>query len=256
MKTHYRTIWISDLHLGTRGCKSDNLLSFFKNHNCDYLYLVGDIVDAWRLKTSIYWPQSHSDVIRRIFTMAKRGTQVTYIAGNHDEFLRPWMDDYDLSFGNINIVREAEHTTLEGKRFLIVHGDEFDGITKYHKWLAFLGDHAYTLLLSLNHWFNWARARFGFKYWSLSAYIKHKTKEAVNFICEFEESVAWECNRRGFDGVVSGHIHHPEIREIKNIIYANDSDWVESCCFLAEDDDGSLVLIYWGDGTEPKIFAE
>ncbi|NJO63609.1 MAG: UDP-2,3-diacylglucosamine diphosphatase [Richelia sp. RM2_1_2] len=245
MKTHYRTIWLSDIHLGTWGCKSEFLHSFLKHHTCDKLYLVGDIIDGWRLKSKFCWPQEHSNILRRFLTLAKRGTKIVYIPGNHDEFLRPWIDDYQLQLGNLSIEREATHITADGKQFLIIHGDEFDGITRYHKWLAFLGDNAYVVLLKLNHVLNKFRQRFGAPYWSLSAYLKHKTKQAVSFICDFEVAIAHEARRRKFDGVICGHIHQPEIKTIQGIIYGNSGDWVESCSALVEHNDGRLEIIYW-----------
>lgn len=244
-KTHYRAIFISDIHLGTKGCKAEYLHSFLKNHTCDTLYLVGDIIDGWRLQSKFYWTQEHSNILRRFLTLAKRGTRVVYIPGNHDEFLRPWIDDYELHFGNVVIEKEAVHVTASGKKFMVLHGDEFDGITRYHKWLAFLGDSAYVILLSANTTLNKIRAFFGVPYWSLSGFLKYKTKQAVNFIFEYEHAMIHECKHRHFDGVIAGHIHHPDIKQVDNIIYANTGDWVENCSALVELDDGTLEIIYW-----------
>lgn len=232
-----RTIWLSDLHLGTRGCRAADLIAFLKRHECETLYLVGDVVDGWRLKAGIFWPQSHTDVIRRILTQAKRGARVVVVTGNHDEFLRRYTD---VELGNITICDEAEHCTADGRRLLVIHGDQYDGVVQAHRWLAFLGDKGYTLLLVANQWFNRFRERFGFGYWSLSAHIKGKVKSAVNFIYQFEHAVAWDCQRRGFDGVVCGHIHHAEIREVDGVTYHNCGDWVESCTALIEHYDGSI----------------
>ena len=244
MANSYRTIFISDVHLGTRGCKAKFLADFLKFNDCENLFLVGDIIDGWRMKQGIYWPQEHSNVVRRVLTKAKRGTKITWIAGNHDEFLRKFLD-YKIKLGNIDLADEYIYTTLDGREFLIIHGDSFDGIVKYHKWLAYLGDHAYSLLLHLNTVFNFIRHKFGLNYWSLSSYLKQKAKQALNFIYEFENAVAHECHRRGFDGVVCGHIHHAEMKQIGGILYCNDGDWVESCTALVEHFDGSLEIVKW-----------
>ena len=240
--THYRAIFLSDIHLGTRDCQAETLLSFLKVHTCDRLYLVGDIIDGWRLRSGIYWPQSHSNVLRRFLTAAKRDTQVIYVTGNHDEFLRRYSN---LIIGNIHLVDQAEHVTSSGKRMLVLHGDEFDVITRYHRWLAFLGDRGYDLLLAVNRQLNRVREHFGFGHWSLSAWVKLKVKKAVNFISEFEESLAHECRRRGFDGVVCGHIHHAEVRDVDGVRYHNCGDWVESCTALVEQPDGALTVLRW-----------
>lgn len=248
----YRTIWISDVHLGTRGCKADLLLEFMRQTDSDYLYLVGDIVDGWRLKRSWYWNQSQNDVIQKVLRKARKGTQVVYIPGNHDEALR----DYTaMHFGGVAVEKEAVHETADGRRLLIFHGDEFDGVIAYARWLAFLGDRAYNVALAANHWFNLARRALGLPYWSLSAYLKHKVKNAVEFVSRFEATVASEARRRGVDGVVCGHIHHAEMRQIDGILYCNDGDWVESCTALAEHFDGRLELIRFAEihhgGTAP-----
>lgn len=244
MRRHYRTIWISDLHLGTRGCQAEALISFLKAHSCDHLYLVGDIIDGWRMRRNAFWPQSHINVIRRILTLAKRGAEVTYVVGNHDEFLR----DYDTaSFGNIHLCDRAEHRTRDGRRLLVIHGDQFDAVVCCHKWVARLGDLAYETLLVLNRWFNVLRRRFGYGYWSLSAYLKHRVKRAVSYICEYEEALARECRQQGFDGVVCGHIHHPEIRDLGEVRYYNCGDWVESCSALVEDEDGQIRVLRWSE---------
>ena len=240
----YKTIFISDVHLGTRGCRADSLIDFLKNNNCEKLYLVGDIIDGWRMKRGIYWPQSHTNVIRRVLTKAKRGTEVIWIAGNHDEFLRHFLE-WQLQFGNIKILDEDVHTTVDNKQLWVVHGDKFDVITRYAKWLAFLGDRAYNILIWANTWLNRIRRSFGFGYWSLSAYLKQKAKKAVNFINDFEKALAHECKKQNYDGVVAGHIHHAEIKEIDGIIYCNDGDWVESCTALVEHFDGRLEIVKW-----------
>jgi UDP-2,3-diacylglucosamine pyrophosphatase LpxH len=244
MKT-YRSIFVSDVHLGTKDCQADKLNNFLKHNSCDTLYLVGDIIDAWRIQQNKWrWKQSHTNVVRRVLGHAKRGTRVVYIAGNHDEFLRPMMP-YDFSFGLIEIHNQIEHIGADGKHYLVVHGDLFDGITRLAPWIAFLGDRAYDVILSLNSKFNWIRHRFGFGYFSLSKYLKHKVKKAVDFIFKFEENLASYCKKRGFDGVICGHIHHAEIKEINGVAYMNDGDWVESCTALVEHWDGRWEIITW-----------
>ncbi|HEX9465694.1 MAG TPA: UDP-2,3-diacylglucosamine diphosphatase [Alphaproteobacteria bacterium] len=238
----YRAIWLSDIHLGTRGCKAAFLLDFLKHTESDFLYLVGDIVDGWRLRQSWFWNQLHNDVVQKLLRKARKGTKVVYVPGNHDEILRDYLD---LHFGGIYVTGEAMHDTADGKRLLIIHGDAFDGVVRYARWLAFLGDRAYNVALVLNHWFNKARLALGYPYWSLSAFLKHKVKNAVNYIGDFEHAVAAEAKRRGADGVVCGHIHKAEMREIDGILYCNDGDWVESCTALVEHANGRLEILRW-----------
>jgi UDP-2,3-diacylglucosamine pyrophosphatase LpxH len=239
---HYRTIWISDFHLGTKGCRADLLLDFLKNNDSDTLFLVGDIVDGWRLKSAWYWPQAHNDVVQKILQKARNGTNVVYVPGNHDEFARGFVDH---QFGDIAIKRNTVHTLADGRRLLILHGDEFDAVIKSVKWLAYLGDWAYRLAMVINIYYNWVRRKLGYRYWSLSAYLKYKVKNAVAQIGRFEDSVASYARKYGADGVVCGHIHHPEMRDINGILYANDGDWVESCTALVEHHDGRLELVRW-----------
>ncbi|MAA74562.1 MAG: UDP-2,3-diacylglucosamine hydrolase [Salinisphaeraceae bacterium] len=243
-KKRYRTIWVSDVHLGSVGCQAERLTAFLKAHECDQLYLVGDIIDGWRLKNTFYWPQAHTNVIRRVLTLSKRGSQVYYVTGNHDDFLRKFVE-YELKIGNIHVVNNTVHETADGRKLLIIHGDLFDVVTRYHRWVALAGDVAYTTLLRANRYLNWARSHLGYPYWSLSAYAKHKVKSAVNFISEFEQAVAHETHRRQFDGVVCGHIHKAEIKDIDGVTYYNTGDWVESCTALVEHDDGRMELIDW-----------
>jgi len=245
-RSDVRTIWISDVHLGTPGSQAERLADFLKHYRCEQLYLVGDIIDGWRLKSTFFWPQEHTNVIRKILTKSKRGTQVYYVTGNHDDFLRKFVD-YELRMGNIHVVNDAVHETADGRKLFVIHGDLFDVVTRYHKWVAVAGDVAYTTLLRANRYVNWARQRLGYPYWSLSAYAKHKVKTAVNFISEFEKAVAHECRRRGFDGVVCGHIHHAEMRDIEGVSYYNAGDWVESCTALVEHFDGTIELVDWGE---------
>ncbi len=241
-KRKVRTIWISDIHLGTRGCNAELLLDFLRAHECETLYLVGDIVDGWRLRKGWYWPEAHNEVVRRVLKMAHRGTRVVLIAGNHDEMLRPYAG---MSFGGVEIALDAIHTTADGRKLLITHGDAFDVVVLYHKWLAFLGDQAYTLLLQANIVLNRARRRLKLPYWSLSSYLKKRVKNAVAYVGEFEEAVAHAARDRHVDGVVCGHIHCAEIRQIDDITYMNDGDWVESCTALAETFDGQIAIIDW-----------
>jgi UDP-2,3-diacylglucosamine pyrophosphatase LpxH len=240
--TRYRTIWLSDIHLGTRGCKAEFLLDFLRCNESETLYLVGDIIDGWRLRRSWYWAQSHNDVVQKILRKARKGTHVAYIPGNHDE----WLRDYTgLEFGGIALHDEVVHVTADGKRLLIIHGDAYDGIVKYARWLALLGDWAYTLALWVNNHFNHIRRKLGYPYWSLSAYLKGKVKNAVEYVGNFAEAVADEARRRGLDGVVCGHIHSAEIRQLGDMLYCNDGDWVESCTALVEHWDGQLEIINW-----------
>jgi UDP-2,3-diacylglucosamine pyrophosphatase LpxH len=240
----YRAIFISDVHLGTKGCQADLLLDFLKHCECETLFLVGDIVDGWRLKRSWYWPQAHNDVVQKLLRKARKGTKVYYVPGNHDEMFR---DYCGVHFGGVEVVQDHIHETADGRRLLILHGDQFDGIVRYHRWLALLGDWAYNLALGLNTWLNRLRRRLGFDYWSLSAFLKLKVKNAVQFIADFENAVAEEARRRGVDGVVCGHIHHAEIRDIGGLVYCNDGDWVESCTALVEHPDGRLEILRWAE---------
>lgn len=244
-----RTVFISDTHLGTAGCNADLLLDFLRSVKPETLYLVGDIIDGWRLKKGWYWPPRHNDVVRRILKMAKQGTRVIYVPGNHDEALR---DFVGLNFGGVAVVAEAIHTTADGRKLLVLHGDEFDGVVLYARWLAFLGDHAYSLLLRLNIAFNAVRRRLGLPYWSLSAHLKRRVKNAVEFVCRFEEAVAHAARERGADGVVCGHIHTAEIRDMLGITYMNDGDWVESCTALVEHADGGMEIWDWAERTRAR----
>jgi UDP-2,3-diacylglucosamine pyrophosphatase LpxH len=242
VKRRYRTIFLSDIHLGTRGCRADLLLDFLRRTECERLYLVGDVVDGWRLRKSWHWTEAFDDVLRHVLGMAKRGTEVVYIPGNHDEMFRAWLG---LEVAGVRLQREAVHRTADGKRFLVIHGDEFDGVIRYAKFLALLGDWAYGWALTLNRWFNAARRRLGYPYWSLSQWLKRQVKGAVKAIDRFETALATEAKRRGLDGVVCGHIHHAEMREVGGVLYINDGDWVESCTALVEHADGRLELVDW-----------
>jgi UDP-2,3-diacylglucosamine pyrophosphatase LpxH len=240
----YRTVFISDLHLGTRGCRSDFLGDFLRRMTCDNLYLVGDIIDGWRLRKSWYWDVSHDEVLRQIVRHARSGAVVTYIPGNHDEMFREWLP-MGLEIAGIRLCREAVHVTADDRRLLVLHGDEFDSVVRYARFLALLGDWAYTVALGVNTWFNAIRRSLGYPYWSLSAWLKRQVKEAVKAIDRFETAIAGEARSRGFDGVVCGHIHQAEMREVGGVLYLNDGDWVESCTALVEHHDGRLELVDW-----------
>ncbi len=241
---HYRAIWISDIHLGTRGCKAEFLLDFLRETESDRLYLVGDIVDGWQLRKNWYWAQTHNDVIQKILRKARKGTEVCYTPGNHDEMLRPFAE---LQLGNILVADKFIHDMKDGRRLLVLHGDQFDSIVRYARWLAHLGDTAYNVTLAANHYVNVARRRLGYPYWSLSAYLKHRVKNAVEYIDRFADAVADAARKEGVDGVVCGHIHFAEIRDIGGVLYCNDGDWVESCTALVEHLDGKLEILRWMD---------
>ncbi len=240
----FRTIWISDVHLGFKGCNADYLLDFLKATQCEYLYLIGDIIDVWAMKRSLYWPQAHNNVIRSILGKAKHGTQVIYIPGNHDELFRDYIG---MTLGNIKIQRNAIHLTADGRKLLMLHGDEFDSVIRYSRLLTYLGDVAYGILLQLNRVVNFIRRKLDCPYWSIAAYLKQKVKNAVNVISDFEQAISREAERHNVDGVVCGHIHHAAIKEINNILYCNDGDWVESCTAMVENHDGGLQIIHWAD---------
>lgn len=240
-----RTVWISDLHLGTPGCRAEDLLEFLRSVDCDTLYLVGDIIDGWQLRRTWFWPQAHNDVVQKILRKARKGTRVVFVPGNHDEFVRKYAEH---TFGGVEVHNDVEHLTADGRRLWVVHGDLFDGVIQRARWLALVGDSAYEFSLRLNRWLNSARARLGLPYWSLSKYLKLKVKRAVSYVCDFEGAVAREARKRGAHGVVCGHIHHAEMREIDGVLYCNDGDWVESLTALAEHADGRLEILDWSFG--------
>ena len=248
--TWYHAIWISDVHLGTRGCKAEQLLDFLSRTESKFLYLVGDIIDGWRLKKSWYCPASHTEVIQRLLAKARSGTEVIYVPGNHDEVMRDYVG---LVLGGVTIARDAVHETADGKRLWVTHGDQFDAVAACAKWLAHLGDVGYTVALTVNVWFNAVRRSLGYPYWSLSKYLKHKVKNAVAKVGRFEETLAEEARRRGVDGVVCGHIHHAEMRTFGGITYCNDGDWVESCTALVEHRDGRLEILDWLKQAVPAL---
>lgn len=241
-KNSYRTVFVSDIHLGSRGCKAELLLDFLRHTECEKLYLIGDIIDGWALRRSWFFPQLHNDVVQKILRKARNGTEVIYIPGNHDEFAR----DYEgLQFGGIPVLPQTIHVTADGKRLLVIHGDQFDGFIRLAPWLSHLGDRAYSLALVLNDLYNYVRRWTGKPYWSFSAYLKRKVKKAIQYIGEYEKTLADAARRAGADGVVCGHIHHAEIRQFGDVLYLNDGDWVESCSALVEHFDGRLELVHW-----------
>lgn len=242
--TAYRSIFISDTHLGTRGCRADFLADFLRSVSCENLYLVGDIIDGWRLRRSWFWDHHHDEVLRLILRHARGGANVVYVPGNHDEMMRKYVP-LGLEIAGIKLQMEAEHTTADNKRLLITHGDAFDSVVRHAKVLALLGDWAYTAALGINRYFNQIRIKLGYPYWSLSAWLKQQVKEAVKAIDRFETALADDAHKRGFDGVVCGHIHHAEMRMVNGVMYLNDGDWVESCSALVEHADGKLELIDW-----------
>ena len=237
-----RSVWISDLHLGTPGCQAVALLAFLRCVQCETLFLVGDIIDGWQLRRSWYWPQAHNDVVQKLLRTARKGTKVIFVPGNHDEFARKYLGH---NFGGVDVVEEYIHETADGRRLWVTHGDLFDGVIQCAKWLALVGDTMYTFSLQLNRSLNSLRARLGLPYWSLSKYLKQKVKRAVSYISDFEVAVAREARKRGADGVVCGHIHHAEMRDIDGVLYCNAGDWVESLTALVEHPDGRLEILDW-----------
>jgi UDP-2,3-diacylglucosamine pyrophosphatase LpxH len=239
---HYRALFLSDVHLGARGCQAELLLDFLRRHDADTIYLVGDIVDGWRLRTSWYWPQPHNDVVQKLLRKARKGARMVYVPGNHDEFLRGY---YGTHFGGIEVAERFVHHGADGRRYLVIHGDLFDLVVTQARWLAHLGDVAYTLAIAVNRVFNNLRRRFGFGYWSLSQWAKQKVKNAVNYIGDYEKTLVGEARRHGTDGVICGHIHHAVIRQDFGVTYINCGDWVESCTAIAEHPDGRFEIITW-----------
>src|SRR5215813_7123125 len=253
-----RTLFLSDIHLGTRGCQANKLLDFLRHYEAETIYLVGDIVDGWQLRSAWYWPQLHNDVVQKLLRQARKGVRLLYIPGNHDEFLR---DYYGTHFGGIEVLEDAIHVGPDGKRYLVIHGDLFDVVIRHARWLALLGNSAYDLAIWLNTYFNAIRRALGLTYWSLSQWAKLKVKNAVNFIGEYEKALAAEARRRGVDGVICGHIHHAVIRNDSGLCYINCGDWVESCTAVVEHFDGRFEIIRWvgressADGSQRAIAA-
>jgi UDP-2,3-diacylglucosamine pyrophosphatase LpxH len=259
MPQQVRAIFLSDIHLGTRACQAERLLEFLRAYESDYLYLVGDILDFWAMRRrGVYWSAAQNTVVQKILKRARHHVQVIFVPGNHDEAAR---EHVGTSFGNIRVEREHLHVGADGRRYLVIHGDEFDQVTRYHKWLAILGDHAYALVVHLNMWLSWVRRTLRIPgYWSLSGYAKRKVKGAVNFIFDFEDSVLRHARERRLDGVICGHIHAAAIREAGGIVYINCGDWVDSCTAIVEHQDGRMELVRWGTapaaGATPPAHAE
>ncbi|MEZ7278620.1 UDP-2,3-diacylglucosamine diphosphatase [Pseudoalteromonas sp. 68 DY56-GL68] len=243
-KTHYPAVWISDVHLGYKDCQAQYLLDFLNAIECDVLYLVGDIVDLWSMKRQFFWHPSHYDVLALIQQKAKDGTRVIYIPGNHDETFRQYVDE---SLFGIEVHQQYIHTTKANKRFLLLHGDDFDSATRYNKLISIAGDAGYDLLLFLNRWTNRIRRLFGGHYWSLASWIKarvHKAREAID---AFEKAAIHEAKKQGVDGIICGHIHHPAVKVVDGILYCNDGDWIENCTALVENDCGRIELLHWSE---------
>jgi UDP-2,3-diacylglucosamine pyrophosphatase LpxH len=238
----WRSVFISDIHLGTQDCKAAALNQFLKHHPCQHLYLAGDVIDGWKMKKGVYWKPACSRLVKRLFKWSKRGIKITYITGNHDEFLRKYANN---QFENIQLVNEAVHITANGKRLLVIHGDQFEGVTHCSGLVRHVGDHGYELLMYLNRQFNRLRARFGHGYWSFAGFLKTHLQRARQYISDYEQAVAYGAKRQGYDGVVCGHIHHAATKEIAGIRYYNTGDWVESCTALLEDYEGNITLINW-----------
>ena len=249
---NYRSIWISDFHLVTRGCQSELLLEFIKHTQSEKLYLVGDIIDGWALKNTWYWPQSHNDVVQKILRKARHGAEVFYISGNHDEVMRGFVP---VNFGGVSILNQVIHETVDKKKYLVVHGDQFDGIIQCAKWLAMLGSITYDFLIYFNRYINFFRKKLGYEYWSLSNYLKFTVKNAVKFVSEYEKLVCNYAKQFKVEGIICGHIHHANMQSMNGIHYINDGDWVESCTALVEHFDGKLELINWTEKRK-ELFNE
>ena len=246
-----RSIFLSDIHLGTRACQAERLLDFLRVHDAEHVYLLGDIIDFWSLERGVYWPTLHNTFVQKMLKRARHEVKVVLVPGNHDEALREYVG---TNFGDIKVVREAIHTAADGRRYFLMHGDEFDQITRYHRWVALLGDIAYGLLLRLNGRLSWVRRKLRLTgYWSLAGYAKRKVKGALEFVYGFEESVAHHVRQMGLDGVVCGHIHSAAIKNIGGIVYINCGDWVDSCTAIVEHEDGRMELVHW---RESEVLAE
>jgi UDP-2,3-diacylglucosamine pyrophosphatase LpxH len=244
----FRTIFLSDIHLGRRGCQAEELIDFLRHHEAETIYLVGDIVDGWELRSGWYWPQAHNDVVQKLLRQARKGVRLIYIPGNHDEFLR---DYYGTHFGGVEVLESTIHVAADGRRYLVIHGDLFDVVIRHARWLALLGDKAYDVAIWCNTALNIVRRKLGFTYWSLSQWAKLKVKNAVNFIGQYEKTIAAEAKRHGVDGVICGHIHHPVIRDDADCRYINCGDWVESCTAVVEHFDGRFEIIRWTHRSQP-----
>jgi UDP-2,3-diacylglucosamine pyrophosphatase LpxH len=251
--TNVRAIFLSDIHLGTRGCQAALLLEFLRHYEADMVYLVGDIVDGWRLKRSWHWPQAHNDVVQKLLRKGRKGARIIYVPGNHDEFLRDFVGS---QFGVVELADTCIHEGLNGRNYLVIHGDKFDMVVRHAPWLAALGDSAYTVALGVNTALSMIRRRMGLPYWSLSAWAKLKVKNAVSFIGDYEATLVHEAHREGVDGVICGHIHHAASHDLNGIHYMNTGDWVESCTAIVEHLDGRFELIEWSKQSVAPVISQ
>lgn len=249
-RTTYRTIWISDTHLGNRNAQAQHLLEFLQQHHCETLFLVGDIIDLWKMSERGHWPKSHQAVVNQILTMADNGVRVVYVPGNHDPFFRKLVGH---QLGHVEVHMEYVHQLVDGRRLLVVHGDCFDDDIAHSRFLFWLGDHAYETIVSLNRWLNHWRARFGKPYWSLSGFLKVRSKKAQHFVNQFEQRAIAEAQTRGLDGIVCGHIHQAKLAEVEGVLYINDGDWLESCSSVVETQDGTLQLVHWATAHQQHV---
>ena len=250
---HYRALFISDVHLGTRTSRADRLLDFLRGSTADTIYLVGDIVDFWRIRRGLFWQDTHSDVLKELLARAHAGTRIVYIPGNHDDDLR---DYCGTQFGGIELVMNTVHETADGRRYLVIHGDEYDVVVRYARWLALLGDRSYAIAMAINKPFNWVRKRLGLDYWSLSAYLKSRVKGCVGRMGDFEQALVSAAAQQHATGVICGHIHHAASRQIGDIHYINTGDWVESCTVAVETTQGKLAIIDWSDAARQRAEQE
>lgn len=249
MKTFYRSVWISDVHLSTKDARADMVYSFLNSIKVDYLYLVGDIIDVWALRKKWHWPNQYNEVVHKILKRSRKGARVFFIPGNHDEFFRQFVG---MRFGQVKVVAQAVHQTADGRRLLVLHGDEFDTIVRYHLWMSHLGSWAYRYLIAVNRLVNWVRRLFGLPYYSLSGAIKRRVQAAVKHLTHFEEMVVREARREQADGVICGHTHQPAMQELDGILYCNTGDWVEHCTALVEHEDGRIELLHWPSELERR----
>lgn len=236
----YRTIWVSDIHLGTRGCKTDALLRFLEEAKAETIYFVGDILDIERCKTKVFWPKSHTKCLRKILKLASNKTKVIYIPGNHDQEFR--FLPKGSKFGNIEVKNEDCYLLADGRKAYILHGDKFDAIVTKYKLITKIGGILYDYSISLNNIINWFRRKFGLKYWSFSGFLKQKSKSAINIIYNYENLMANYAKEKGYDVIISGHIHNPEIKDLNGIQYINCGDFVENCTAVFEDKEGQIEI--------------
>ena len=244
MKTFYRSVWISDAHLCSPDSQSDMLQSFLDSIRCDYLYMVGDMIDVWALRNKWHWPRQYNEVVHKLLKRSRKGAKIIYIPGNHDEFFR---DFVGYTFGDVEIRLQSFHTTADGRRFLVIHGDEFDTIVRFKPWLSHLGNWAYRHLITMNRAVNYVRRLFGWPYWSFSRAMARKVGGAVRHLRNYEELLTRAARRRNADGVICGHSHKPDMREINGVLYCNTGDWMHHCTALVEHEDGRLEMIWWAD---------